>query len=202
MKGEAVAKELDGTFAHADVTDEGESTVAVAAATEIAPLRTAIHCAGVGWAERTINRDGSPHNLETFRKIVDINLIGTFNVLRLVGFRHEPQRPRRQRRARRDRQHRVGRRLRRPDRPGRVLGVEGRRGRAHPHRRARSVGGRHPGVHDRARPHRHAAARRPARRSARPTRAERAVPEAARRRPTTSRRWRWRSCATTTSTAR
>ena len=58
---------------------------AVAAAVEIAPLRTCIHCAGVGWAERTINRDGDPHDLDTFRKIVEINLIGTFNVLRLVG---------------------------------------------------------------------------------------------------------------------
>ena len=57
----------------------------VAAATEIAPLRTTIHCAGVGWAERTINRDGTPHNLETFRKIVDINLIGTFNMIRLAA---------------------------------------------------------------------------------------------------------------------
>ena len=61
MKGETIAKELDGTFALADVTDETEMTVAVAAATEIAPLRTTIHCAGVGWAERTINRDGQPH---------------------------------------------------------------------------------------------------------------------------------------------
>jgi NAD(P)-dependent dehydrogenase (short-subunit alcohol dehydrogenase family) len=82
-KGEAVAKELDGTFASADVTDEQHVRTAVATATEIAPLRTTIHCAGVGWVERTINRDGSPHNLDTFRRIVEINLIGTFNVLRL-----------------------------------------------------------------------------------------------------------------------
>ncbi len=100
LKGEAIAKDLDGTFALADVTDEGEMTVAVAAATEIAPLRTTIHCAGVGWAERTVNRDGSPHNLETFRKIVDINLIGTFNVLRLSASGMNPNERRRQRRAR------------------------------------------------------------------------------------------------------
>ena len=93
LKGEAIAKDLDGTFALADVTDEGEMTVAVAAATEIAPLRTTIHCAGVGWAERTVNRDGSPHNLETFRKIVDINLIGTFNVLRLSASGMNPNDP-------------------------------------------------------------------------------------------------------------
>ena len=67
------------------MTDEDEITAAVAAATEVAPLRTCIHCAGIGWAERTINRNGAPHNLETFRKIVEINLIGTFNVLRLAA---------------------------------------------------------------------------------------------------------------------
>ena len=92
-KGETVANELDGTFASADVTDEGEMQAAVSAATEIAPLRTTIHCAGVGWAERTINRDGAPHNLETFRKIVEINLIGTFNVLRLSASGMNPNEP-------------------------------------------------------------------------------------------------------------
>ena len=61
------------------------SSAAVAAATEIAPLRTCIHCAGIGWAERTINRNGAPHDLDTFRKVIEINLIGTFNVLRLAA---------------------------------------------------------------------------------------------------------------------
>ncbi len=182
----------------ADVTDEAEMTVAVRAAAEIAPLRTTIHCAGVGWAERTINRDGSPHNLETFRKIVDINLIGTFNVLRLVRVRDEPERSRRQRRAWRHRQHRVGRGVRRTDRTGRVLGVEGRRGRAHAHRRARSLGGRHPGLHDRARPHRHAAPRRSPRRSARRSSHRACSSRSGSASRTTSRRSRWRSCATTT----
>jgi NAD(P)-dependent dehydrogenase (short-subunit alcohol dehydrogenase family) len=84
-RGEAVAKELDGRFVQADVTSEPEVTAAVAAATEIAPLRTCIHCAGIGWAERTINRAGAPHNLETFRKVLDINLVGTFNVMRLAA---------------------------------------------------------------------------------------------------------------------
>jgi NAD(P)-dependent dehydrogenase (short-subunit alcohol dehydrogenase family) len=84
-KGEVVAKDLEGSFSQADVTDETQLGAAVAAATAVAPLRTCIHCAGVGWAERTINRDGAPHNLDTFRKIVEINLIGTFNVLRLAA---------------------------------------------------------------------------------------------------------------------
>ena len=84
-KGERVAGELEGTFVPADVTSEEEVTAAVAAATELLPLRTCIHCAGIGWAERTLNRAGAPHSLDTFRKVLEINLIGTFNVLRLAA---------------------------------------------------------------------------------------------------------------------
>jgi NAD(P)-dependent dehydrogenase (short-subunit alcohol dehydrogenase family) len=84
-KGEKVASDLGGRFVQADVTSEDDVSAAVAAATALAPLRVCIHCAGIGWAERTINRAGSPHNLETFKKIVEINLIGTFNVLRLAA---------------------------------------------------------------------------------------------------------------------
>jgi NAD(P)-dependent dehydrogenase (short-subunit alcohol dehydrogenase family) len=84
-KGEQVAGELGGTFVQADVTSEDDVTAGVAAATEQAPLRTCIHCAGIGWAERTLNRAGAPHSLETFRKVLDINLVGTFNVLRLAA---------------------------------------------------------------------------------------------------------------------
>ena len=107
------------------------------------------------------------------------------------------QRARRRRRARRDRQHRVGRRVRRADRPGRVLGVEGRRRVAHAHRRPRPLGGRYPRVHDRARAHRHAAARHAPRRSA-PRSPSRCCSRSASAPPTTSRRWRSSSCATTT----
>jgi NAD(P)-dependent dehydrogenase (short-subunit alcohol dehydrogenase family) len=85
QKGEAVAAELEGRFAPADVTSEEEVGAAVAAATAIAPLRTCVHCAGIGWAERTLNRAGAPHSLDTFRKVLDINLVGTFNVLRLAA---------------------------------------------------------------------------------------------------------------------
>jgi NAD(P)-dependent dehydrogenase (short-subunit alcohol dehydrogenase family) len=84
-KGEAVAKELGGTAAEADVVDEASMRAAFDAAKEVAPLRACIHCAGVGWVERTINRDGSPHMLDTFRKILDINLIGTFNAVRFAA---------------------------------------------------------------------------------------------------------------------
>jgi NAD(P)-dependent dehydrogenase (short-subunit alcohol dehydrogenase family) len=92
-KGETIAKEIGGTFAEADVTDEATVRAAVDAATEIGPLRTTIHCAGVGWAERTINRDGSPHDLDRFRRIIDINLVGTFNVLRLSASGMNPNEP-------------------------------------------------------------------------------------------------------------
>jgi len=84
-KGEKVAADLDGRFVPADVTDETDVSAAVAAATALAPLRTCVHCAGIGWAERTLNRAGSPHSLETFRKVLDVNLVGTFNVLRLAA---------------------------------------------------------------------------------------------------------------------
>jgi NAD(P)-dependent dehydrogenase (short-subunit alcohol dehydrogenase family) len=84
-KGEKVASDLGGRFVQADVTNESDVSAAVAAATALAPLRTCIHCAGIGWAERTINRDGGPHTLASFRTVIEINLIGTFNVLRLTA---------------------------------------------------------------------------------------------------------------------
>jgi NAD(P)-dependent dehydrogenase (short-subunit alcohol dehydrogenase family) len=84
-KGQAVASDIGGIFCEADITEEASTKAAVDAAVELAPLRTCIHCAGVGWAERTINRAGEPHDLDRFRKIIEINLIGTFNVLRLAA---------------------------------------------------------------------------------------------------------------------
>ena len=119
----------------ADVTNEADVSAAVAAAAALAPLRTCIHCAGIGWAERTINRAGGPHSLDTFRKVIEINLIGTFNVLRLAASAMSANDLDDDGAARRDRQHRVDRGVRRSDRPGRVLGVERRRRRAHAHRR-------------------------------------------------------------------
>jgi NAD(P)-dependent dehydrogenase (short-subunit alcohol dehydrogenase family) len=84
-KAEKVATDIGGHFVAADVTKPDDVGAAVAAAVALAPLRTCIHCAGIGWAERTISRDGSPHNLDSFRTVIEINLIGTFNVLRLAA---------------------------------------------------------------------------------------------------------------------
>jgi NAD(P)-dependent dehydrogenase (short-subunit alcohol dehydrogenase family) len=83
-RGEAVAAELGGKFVQTDVADEASVTTAVEVAAGLgSPLRVIVNCAGIGWAERTVNRDGSPHSFATFRKVIDINLIGTFNLMRI-----------------------------------------------------------------------------------------------------------------------
>jgi NAD(P)-dependent dehydrogenase (short-subunit alcohol dehydrogenase family) len=83
-RGKAVAAETGGEFVKTDVADETSVAAAVAAAAgRGVPLRVVVNCAGIGWAERTVNRDGAPHSLASFRKVVDINLIGTFNLMRI-----------------------------------------------------------------------------------------------------------------------
>jgi len=86
-RGEALAKELGDAaiFVETDVTDEAQVAAAVKAATELGTLRVAVSCAGVGWASRTVNRDGEPHAFDLFQKIIAVNLFGTFNVLRLAA---------------------------------------------------------------------------------------------------------------------
>ena len=78
-RGAALAEEIGGSFAKADVTDEAQVQAAVEGAGE---LRLAVSCAGIGWAERTVGRDGAAA-LQPFETVVRVNLIGTFNVLRL-----------------------------------------------------------------------------------------------------------------------
>jgi NAD(P)-dependent dehydrogenase (short-subunit alcohol dehydrogenase family) len=82
--GKTVAAGVGGLFVKTDVSDEASVTAAVQAAeAQGAPLRTVVNCAGIGWAARTVGRDGTPHDLAAFRKIIDINLIGTFNLMRI-----------------------------------------------------------------------------------------------------------------------
>jgi 3-hydroxyacyl-CoA dehydrogenase / 3-hydroxy-2-methylbutyryl-CoA dehydrogenase len=86
-KGEALAAELGAaaSFVEADVTDEVAVSAAVEQAASVSGgLRVSVCCAGIGWAERVAHRDG-PHNLELFINVVKVNLIGTFNVLRLAA---------------------------------------------------------------------------------------------------------------------
>ena len=80
-RGAALGAELGGEFIQADVTDEAQVQAAVEAAGE---LRLAVSCAGIGWAERTVKKDG-PAALAPFETVVRVNLIGTFNVLRLAA---------------------------------------------------------------------------------------------------------------------
>jgi NAD(P)-dependent dehydrogenase (short-subunit alcohol dehydrogenase family) len=87
--GEELAGELSAGFVEADVTDADQLAAAVDA---LQGLRFAVSCAGIGWAERTVGRDG-PAALEPFETVVGVNLIGTFNVLRLAAAamaRNEP----------------------------------------------------------------------------------------------------------------
>ena len=87
-RGQALAAELGGhtTFVRTDVTDEASVQAAIADATgKDRPLRIAVNCAGIAWAQRTVGRDGTAHPLDVFSKTVMVNLVGTFNVLRLAA---------------------------------------------------------------------------------------------------------------------
>jgi len=86
-RGGALAAELGAVFAQADVTDPAQIEAAIGLAAKLGSLRIAVSCAGVGWASRTLDKTGKPHDLELFRTVVGINLIGTFNVLRLSAQR-------------------------------------------------------------------------------------------------------------------
>jgi len=87
--GKAVAESLGDrvTFVAADVRSPEEMEQVFDAAENRAPLRALVHCAGRGGAVRLVNRDGSPGDLELYTEVVGINLIGTFNVLRLAAAR-------------------------------------------------------------------------------------------------------------------
>ena len=82
---EAVAVRLGGTAHRCDVADAGSAERAVAAAAVAhGPARILVNCAGIAPAGRIVGRDG-PMELEAFRRVVEINLIGTFNMLRLAA---------------------------------------------------------------------------------------------------------------------
>lgn len=83
--GTALATELNQTYVHCDVTSAEDAQRVVDAATALGPLFGLINCAGIAPASRTVGRNG-PHDLDLFKKVVDINLIGTFNMCRLAAF--------------------------------------------------------------------------------------------------------------------
>ncbi|GAA1055564.1 3-hydroxyacyl-CoA dehydrogenase [Agromyces luteolus] len=85
-RGEQAAAELGerARFVPADVADEAQVAEAIAAASALAPLRVAVNCAGIVTANRTVGRDG-PAPLDAFERTIRVNLIGTFNVIRLAA---------------------------------------------------------------------------------------------------------------------
>lgn len=83
-RGKSIADELGGIFVKTDVSDEEQVQAAVDAAVATGkPVRVVVNSAGIGWAERTVNRDGAPHSLASYSKVIQVNLIGTFNLMRI-----------------------------------------------------------------------------------------------------------------------
>ncbi|RMF17453.1 MAG: SDR family NAD(P)-dependent oxidoreductase, partial [Alphaproteobacteria bacterium] len=86
-RGKAIADEIDGRFAEVDVAD-GETVAAAFAAAEEAHgvARVLVNCAGIGIAMKTVSR-GAPHPLDAFEKVIRVNLVGTFNCIRVAAAR-------------------------------------------------------------------------------------------------------------------
>lgn len=93
--GAAVADRLGDAvaFSPADVTDPDAVEAALDVAEELGPLRIAVNCAGIGPPARVVGKDGTPVDLDWFTRVVNVNLVGTFNVIRLAAARmvaHDP----------------------------------------------------------------------------------------------------------------
>ncbi len=95
-RGAELAESIGGAFVSVDVTDTEQIEAAVNQAADLGPLRVLVNSAGIGWAQRTIGKDGqfdSAHNLNAYKKVVAVNLIGTFDCIRLAATamsRNEP----------------------------------------------------------------------------------------------------------------
>ena len=95
-KGEELANEIGGVFAPVDVTKTEQIKAAIEQAEALGPVRVLVNSAGIGWAQRTVGRDGtyeSAADLEAFTKVIAINLIGTFDMVRqaaTIMSRNEP----------------------------------------------------------------------------------------------------------------
>jgi NAD(P)-dependent dehydrogenase (short-subunit alcohol dehydrogenase family) len=85
--GRAVAADLgdEDRFVHCDVTSESDVAAAVDNAVLRGRLAILVHCGGGGTSARTVARDGTPHDLDAFRRVVELNLVGSFNMLRLAS---------------------------------------------------------------------------------------------------------------------
>ena len=83
-KGEAVAKELGGAFVKCDVSNEADGQAVVAKAVSLGKLVGLVNCAGIAPAEKTVGKNGA-HPLATFSKTIMVNLVGSFNMIRLAS---------------------------------------------------------------------------------------------------------------------
>jgi NAD(P)-dependent dehydrogenase (short-subunit alcohol dehydrogenase family) len=84
-KGEALARELaTARFVKCDVSSEADGKAAVAAALSMGTLRGLVNCAGIAIGEKTVGKEG-PHRLDAFARVIGINLIGTFNMIRIAA---------------------------------------------------------------------------------------------------------------------
>ena len=87
-KGTALADEIGGAFCKVDVTNTDDIINAVEMAKSMGPVRVLVNSAGIGWAQRTVGKDGqysSAANLDAFKKVVAINLIGSFDCIRIAA---------------------------------------------------------------------------------------------------------------------
>jgi len=83
-KGEALAKEIGGSFVSCDVSQEADGQAAVATAVSLGKLMGLVNCAGIAPAAKTVGKDGA-HALALFAKVVSVNLVGSFNMIRLAA---------------------------------------------------------------------------------------------------------------------
>jgi NAD(P)-dependent dehydrogenase (short-subunit alcohol dehydrogenase family) len=86
--GTAVAQEIGGAFMKVDVTSTDDIVAAVDKAQELGPLRVLVNSAGIGWAQRTVGKDGSydsAADLDAYKKVIAINLVGTFDCIRIAA---------------------------------------------------------------------------------------------------------------------
>jgi len=83
-KGEAIAKELGGAFVKCDVSNEADGQAVVARALSLGKLMGLVNCAGIAPAEKTVGKNGA-HALASFSKAINVNLIGSFNMIRLAA---------------------------------------------------------------------------------------------------------------------
>ncbi len=83
-KGEALARDIGGAFVRCDVSQEADAQAVVAKAVALGKLMGLVNCAGIGPAAKTVGRDGA-HPLALFAKVIAVNLIGSFNMIRLAA---------------------------------------------------------------------------------------------------------------------